>query len=493
MDAWPRHPVIYEIDTWPWLHALSQVHGSALDLGTVPDGEWDRLAACGFDAVWLMGVWERSPAGLAVDQQDDSLVASWHAVLADLQPDDVVGSPYCVRDYRVDSRLGGDDGLAVARAALGQRGLRLVLDFVPNHVAPDHPWVSERPELLVAGTPDDLRDDPRSFIAVGGRVFANGRDPFFPAWRDVVQLNAFAPELRAAAAATVASIADRCDGVRCDMAMLVTNDVFARTWGARAGPRPDTELWPAVIDAVRQAHPDFRFIAEVYWDLEATLQDQGFDHCYDKRLYDRLLHDDAESVRMHLLADEAYQTKLVRFLENHDEPRLASLVEPAAARAFAVAAATLPGARLVHQGQEEGRVVHTPVFFARWPPEDPVPGVVAFYRRLWEVVADPTFRHGHWELCERSGWEGDDTYRNLLAWCWDGGNRWLVVVNLSATTSRARVQAPWADLVDDTCRLVDDTNDVVYERSGRDLHDGLFVELRPWSWHLWRVEPEVRG
>ncbi len=131
-------------------------------------------------------------------------------------------------------------------------------------------------------------------------MLANGRDPYFPAWPDVVQLNAFSPDLRGAVIETLGSIAAQCDGVRCDMAMLMMNDVFERTWGERAGPRPDADYWPTVIPAVRVAHPGFVFMAEAYWDLEWALQQQGFDYCYDKRLYDRLVHEGAEAVHGHL-------------------------------------------------------------------------------------------------------------------------------------------------------------------------------------------------
>jgi hypothetical protein len=102
-----------------------------------------------------------------------------------------------------------------------------------------------------------------------------------------VQLDAFSPTLREAVVETLGSIAAQCDGVRCDMAMLTMNDTFERTWGDRAGPRPDADCWPTVIPAVKDAHPGFVFIAEAYWDLEWALQQQGFDYCYDKRCYDR--------------------------------------------------------------------------------------------------------------------------------------------------------------------------------------------------------------
>src|SRR3954449_4519292 len=320
----PPRPTVYEIDTAVWLRRLAGDRDRALSLDEVPGSEWDALAALPVDAVWLMGVWERSPAGLEIARTDPELDAGNRAALPDLRDEDVIGSPYCVRDYAVDARFGGPDALTAARAALAARGLGLILDYVPNHVAPDHPWTATRPDVFVRGGEDELREHPEAFLRTAAGVLAKGRDPYFAPWPDVVQLDAFAPALRAAAAETLIAIAGQCDGVRCDMAMLMCNDIFARTWGQRAGARPAEEYWPALIGRVRAVHPDLLFIAEAYWGMEWTLQQQGFDLCYDKRLYDRLAHESAESVRGHLEADPAYQERLLRFIENHDEPRAAA-------------------------------------------------------------------------------------------------------------------------------------------------------------------------
>ena len=202
---------MHEIFAWVWLADLERIAGRPLTLADVPDDVWDDVTRPGIDAVWLMGVWERSPVGAAIARSEPSMVESQRAALGDVTDSDVVGSAYCVRDYVVDQRLGGDEGLAVARAALAARGVRLVLDFVPNHVAPDHPWVASRPELFVRGSRDDLRRDPASFFEVGEHVFARGRDPYFPAWPEVLQLDASSADLRAAAAELVVGLTERCD------------------------------------------------------------------------------------------------------------------------------------------------------------------------------------------------------------------------------------------------------------------------------------------
>ncbi len=380
MLGWPRRPIIYEINTLAWLQELSRRERKPVTLGTVPTQEWDALASYGFDAVWLMGVWERSPAGIRIANGNTGLQAEFGRVLSDYQSEDNVGSAYCVRRYVVDDQLGGPNGLATARKKLADRGMRLILDFVPNHVAPDHPWIMDHPQYFIQGTADDLAAKPGEFFKAGSAVLAHGRDPYFPPWPDVAQLNAFSPALRQAALSTVLAIADQCDGMRCDMAMLMMNPIFERTWGSRAGQKPGREYWVELIRAVRERHPKVLFVAEAYWDLEWELQQQGFNYCYDKRLYDRLEHGPAEQVRLHLCADLAYQEKLVRFIENHDEPRAAATFGYQKARAVAVTFATVPGAKLFHEGQFEGYRVRLPVFLRRRPEEVPDRNLRVFYK-----------------------------------------------------------------------------------------------------------------
>ncbi|MGH7259029.1 MAG: hypothetical protein ACREIM_11660 [Nitrospiraceae bacterium] len=252
--AWPSDPLIYEINTCLWLGELSRRYRRPITLKDVPEQEWDAVAQLRIDAVWFMGVWERSPLGLAIVRSNRGLMADLVRALPDLTEQDLGGSPYCVRRYVVDAAFGGPTGLAEARMQLAWRGLQLMLDFVPNHVAPDHPWVGEHPEYFMPGDRGDLERDPASFMERNGRVYACGRDPYFPAWSDVLQLNAFDPGLRRAAIDTVLRIADQCDGVRCDMAMLLINSIFERTWAKRAGPKPHTEYWTDLIPVVHTSH-----------------------------------------------------------------------------------------------------------------------------------------------------------------------------------------------------------------------------------------------
>ena len=485
----PAHPAIYEINTWPWLDELSREYGRILTLDDVPDLHWDAIADLGINILWLMGVWERSPAGVRIVMQNKGIMADLRRTLPDFSPADLVGSPYCVRNYRVDRRLGGPEALATVRRKLAKRNIRLILDFVPNHVAPDHPWITEHPEYLIQGDRKDLRNDPGSFLEADDHIFARGRDPHYPAWPDVVQLNAFHPEMRRAMTGTILEIAGQCDGIRCDMAMLVMNPVFSQTWRERAGRPPLGEYWPGMIQATRHKHPYFIFIAEAYWNLEWQLQQQGFDFCYDKRLYDRLEHGNAESVRLHLCAERSYQDKLVRFIENHDESRAAAAFSPQRERAAAIAAATIPGARLFHEGQFEGRKVRLPVFLGRRPAESPNMDIHAFYLNLLKILGSNCLKNGEWQLCERTGWPDNASYESLVAWIWkDDRERYLIAVNLSYTEAQAQVKLPWDGLAGGLWRLNDLFTGDVYETDGDMLQQsGLYVDLPAWGFHVFSV------
>ncbi|HNY01234.1 MAG TPA: alpha-amylase family glycosyl hydrolase [Bacteroidales bacterium] len=491
MEHWKKNPVIYEINTAVWLGELSRQQGYPVTFDRVPEEVWDSLAWIPVDAVWFMGVWERSPAGIRISGSNPGNLQDFRQALPDFTPSDNIGSPYCVRNYIVDSQFGGNEALAVARKELARRGIRLLLDFVPNHVAHDHPWLDEDLSLFINGTGDDLAKDPASWVRLNGAILACGKDPNYPAWQDVLQLNAFHPVLRARMSYTLRQVAGMCDGLRCDMAMLLLNRIFALTWGEKAGREPLLEFWEELIPGVKRNHPGFLFIAEAYWDTEYDLQQLGFDYCYDKRLYDRLRHLDPGSIRDHLVADTQYQTKLVRFIENHDEPRHLEAFPSPVNRAAAMIFSTLPGARLFHEGQMEGRKTRVPVFLARRLEETPDLELREFYLKLLKTLRQPLFHDGTWRSRPCTGWSGNTTSDNLLAWSWsDGPDHALIVVNYSGMESQGHVPVDNESLEGQEWNLRDPVHGDLFRRKGDEIAGpGLYVLLGPWKFHFLLFTP----
>ena len=495
MSDLPPHPVVYEINTWAWLSDMSQGAGQAVTLGNVPQAELERLVDYGFDAVWLMGVWQRSPRSRRIAQEHLGLRAEYRRALQDYTPQDVVGSPYAIQRYRVDPALGGDEQLAILRERLRQLGLYLILDFVPNHLAVDHIWVTDHPERFVQGSQADLSQAPDSYFGTHDRVFAHGRDPYFPGWTDTVQLDYRLPDTRRAMSDVLLALGERCDGVRCDMAMLVTRDVFLRTWGGEFDP-PGAEFWPGAIAGVKAAYPGFLVLAEVYWDLEYELQQMGFDHTYDKRLYDRLLGDNPALVREHLqLASLEYQRHLVRFIENHDEQRAVEAFGSQRSQAVATAVLTLPGLRLIHEGQMVGRRLKLPVQLGRRPVEPSEPGMESFYRQLLAALGHPAFHRGLWHFAQtREAWPGNPSHGNFVAHCWALGEECrLVVTNLASGRSQCFLPLDGLNLAGRTWQLTDLLSGVQYIRRGDDLlARGLYLDIPGYGYHLFQLHPTER-
>jgi hypothetical protein len=488
----PRYPSLYQINTRVRLSEIAAELGRPATLDDVTDAELDGLAADGFDLVWLLGVWQTGDAARAISRTHPALREEYTRVLPAWTDDDVTGSCFAVREYHVHRDFGGDAALARLRGRMRARGLRLVLDFVPNHVAPDHPWVSAHPEYFVAGREQDALGQPQNWGHVDGRVLAYGRDPYFDGWSDTLQLNYAEPALQAAMTAELRRIARQCDGVRCDMAMLLLPEVFARTWGRMA-----PAFWPQAIEAVRQDVPGFLFVAEVYWDLEWTLQQQGFDYAYDKRLYDRLAHGDAAGARAHLAAGLDYQGRLARFLENHDEPRAAATFAPDAHRAAAVITFLSPGLRFFHQGQREGRRVRIPVQLRRGPTEAEDPRLRSFYERLLSCLRDPVLRDGDWQLLDcLPAWDGNPSHEAFVAFAWAGSGpaRRLVAVNYANHRSQCWIRPPWSDLPGADVRLTDLMGPDVYDRPGAQLASrGLYLDMPAWGHHVFDFETRSGG
>ena len=240
------NPSLYQINTRVWLQELGSALGRPATLDDVPDASLDQIAADGFDWVWLLGVWQtgdgRAP-GLAdparvaagVSRAPPRLHRRRRLRLA-------LRHPRVRRAPRLRRR--GRARRAFARR-LADRGVRLMLDFVPNHTALDHPWARAHPEFFIPGGEDDLAREPQNYVrrrhrtaaSASSRTAATRTSRAGPTPSSSTTGTAGSGE---AMPATLAGHRRQCDGVRCDMAMLVLPDVIARTWGDRARPADGT-------------------------------------------------------------------------------------------------------------------------------------------------------------------------------------------------------------------------------------------------------------
>ncbi len=490
------HRSLYEINTRVVLRELGTQLGRKAAFDDIPDAYLDAIAAKGFDYVWMLGVWTTGPMGREVSRTQSDWREGYRQDLADFTDDDICGSPFAIRKYEAHPDFGGEAALARLRQRLKSRGIGLFLDFVPNHVALDHPWVDEHPEFLMAGTEEALQREPQNYIrrktASGDRIFAHGRDPYFPGWADTIQLDYRHPGLRTAMAGIIADLATRCDGLRCDMAMLELPEQVARIWGQYSPQGHTVEpFWAKAIRAVKSVRPDFLFMAEVYWDLEWPLMGEGFDFTYDKRLYDGVRDRDVRAIRGHFCADAHFQAKSARFLENHDEPRALAVWPGPEYESAAILTYLIPGLRFFHEGQFEGRTHRANNHLSRRLNESANGEIAAFYNRLMPVVDRPIFRTGTFALvgCNPAWW-GNDSCEQFIAWSWcaPGMNPILVVVNFSDRWGQCYAREFHEHLPHAMLRFTDLTGTAVYDRDGSDIGArGLYLDMPPWGYHVFEI------
>jgi len=486
------HPHLYEISTWAWLESLSAKLGRTVKLGDVPNSEWEALAQRGFDIIWLMGVWQRSPEArrLALANPDNPPV--YDRALPGWKPGDVIASPYSVAAYVPDPRIGTWKDMDSVRAKLHARGMALFLDFVGNHTALDHAWTSRHPDFYVQATQAQYTKSPEDFQAIdspsGTHFIALGRDPYFPPWRDCAQLNHFNPAMRAAQIAELQTIASHCDGVRCDMAMLHLSDIFERIWAPFLhGAKPMAhEFWADVHAQV----PNLILLAEAYWGTERRLLDLGFSFAYDKTFYDSVRDMDAPQVHAALSAGLDYQNQLARFLENHDEHRAVEVFGKDRMACVATLMGTAPGMRFYHEGELEGASIYLPITLRMAAPRPPDAAVSSLFEKLLRLTNEEVFHHGAWNLLSVAP-DCDDSCGNLIAYEWRSETAWkIIAVNLAGRPSQGRIQFAGGQLSAPEYVFYDELNEVRYLRGIEDLRSpGLFVRRDGFAAHLFDVSP----
>lgn len=479
-----RYPTLYQVNSRTWTHQFQT------DLDGIPDGELDRLADLGIDWLYLLMAWQCGEAGRQVSLSHQEWFNDTRELKKNLTDDDIWGSGFAVTGYIIDRRLGKPGALSRLRNRLHKRGMLLMLDFVPNHVGLDHPWVIEHPEFFIHGDPEKLSREPQNYIRLetvhNSMILAHGRDPNFSGWPDTLQLNYGDQKLQEAMIAELMKISEVCDGVRCDMAMLLEPEVFKRTWEIDSKP-----FWPEAIHAVKEHHPNFVFMAEVYWDMEWQMQQAGFDYTYDKRLYDRLLQFDVEGIRKHFWAEYGFQEKLVRFLENHDEARVVSLLSPEKHKAAAVICFLCPGLRFLHMGQLDGFEHKISVHLGSGLKEEGSREIRDFYGRLLAILKLPLFGQGRWQLLDTlPAWDDNTSNLNFIAFFWSDGTRQaLVIVNYSDHVSQCAVRLPLNHVDSELVRVHDLLNGYSADRKTEDLiNEGFFLNRNAWEYNVFQID-----
>lgn len=480
---WQRFPTMIELSARPWLFELSKKLGRTITISTIPDSELDAFHSQGIRTIYLMGVWSLGQYGLDRDRTDPDQLRWYSQVLPGYTQDDIIGSPFAITTFTCNPSIGSDADLGRLRERLHARGMTLILDFVPNHTAVDAVWMKTNPQYYVHAAPS-LKPpyDPERYLTSG---IAFGRDPYSGAWKDTAQLNYWNPDLRKAMTDVLMKIATLADGVRCDMAMLMLNSIFAQTWGSDLNPSqyrpPTTEFWTDAIRAVNARYPNFVFLAETYWDgTPAALRNTGYQFLYDKDgLYNLMVDGHLDRLRSYITRQDF--SYMAHFVENHDEDRaLAKYGSPARANAAAVIAMTLPGMRFYFHGQFVGKAHKLDVHLRRSADEAPLPAVRNFYDHLLAITDHPVFHEGNWRYIPCN--DVDGTSWRLMAWAWSNGkDKRVVVINYSDGQGVARVKL--ADAVGSGLATIHELfSDSSYQRSAPEMREpGLVVVLPAWS------------
>jgi hypothetical protein len=422
-----RSPILFEVNTRCWLRELSERAGRPITLSDVPDSELERWRVLGFTHIWLMGVWQigNGPREVALRHWRET----WSKEIPSNEAD-VHGSPFAIREYAIDSRLGEPITLLLLKERFAQFGLRLILDFVPNHLGLD----SSEPLRYPARFVQSSTPAPGTFgckTKFGKRHFVHGRDPYFHPWTDTIQFDYRVAETQQMMAAVGQTISMFGNGLRCDMAMLLLPDIFEETWKhfpAIGAHRTISNFWRAAIPAIRQLHPHVDLIAEAYWDREQELQDLGFDFTYNKKVYDFITRGQFAELSAFLIhCSPQYLRRSVHFLENHDEPRAAATLPLALHKAAALLILSLPGMTLLHDGQLEGRKAFAHIQLSKRAPEPADSELAFFYEDLLRTLQTTAIRRGKSEVLTSVGGV------IAIAWSVNSAETDVTVINLQNT------------------------------------------------------------
>ena len=487
---------IYEINTRIWLRELSNKYRKKITLGNIPEEEILFMRELGFDTLWLMGVWLSSKKSREAALSNQKLWDELNAALPQLELEEISCSPYAIAGYEVDSFLGNNREMLELKKRLNSHGIKLILDFVPNHVALDHPWVHAYPEYFIRATRQELQNHPELFFSADNKaVLAYGKDPYFPSWADVVQLNYYNPSTRKAIQEELLRVASLCDGVRCDMAMLILKRVQKQIWGERVFgsgkfTEPESEFWQESIGYIKKSYPEFIFIAEVYWGLEYELMNLGFNYVYDKTFYDFLEYSDIEKLKGNLTEQNETAGKKLKFIENHDENRAIAVFGREKSKAAAFLLAVSPGAHLFHQGQIEGFKNKLPIYLKESLGEKSDEGIIEFYKNILVTSKNISLNMFAWESTVIfPAWKENETYKNCIAlFNKNQYGYYLAVANYSDSQSQCYTRFDITTIQAKELIFKDLLSQSEYVRGKEDIIlKGLYLDMHKYGYHLFRI------
>lgn len=423
---WMPTTVLLAKSTYVWLEQLSRKHGWHIHrLDHVPDEELALIQRRGINALWLIGVWERSAASESIKK-----LCGNH---------DAVASAYSLHGYRIAADLGGDEAYRNLRGRALAHGIRLASDMVPNHMGIDSNWVIEHPNWFM-GRDDcpypsyrfegpDLSRDGRVEIKIddhyyeqtdaavvfrrrdrwtgGVRYIYHGNDGTSFPWNDTAQIDYLNAEAREQVIQTILHVARLFPIIRFDAAMTLAKRHFQRLWYPIAGTGGGIpsraeysltreqfdaamphEFWREVVDRVAQEVPGTLLLAEAFWLMEGYfVRTLGMHRVYNSAFMHMLRDEDNAKYRSVIKNtiefDPDILKRYVNFMSNPDE-RTAIDQFGDGDKCFGVAAvmATLPGLPMFGHGQIEGFTEKYGMEF-RHPRmrEEPVPWLVARHER----------------------------------------------------------------------------------------------------------------
>ena len=477
-----RHPILYEISTRPWLYELSRKYEKPISkLKDIPLEEFDNLKENGIDIIWMMGVWKLGEYGLEFDKK-----LNYSKVFPSWTKEDVIGSPYAIVEYTCNPEIGTNEDLIWLRKQINSRDMKLMLDFVPNHSAIDAPEAKANPKLYIRA-PKGVKN-PNRYTGSG---FAFGSYPNHAPWKDVIQWNYWEEETRKLMKKNLMTVLSYADGVRCDVAGLILNDVIERGWRKELNywgyKRPNNEFWEYAFTEVKLKYPNAILLAEAYDKKEIeALYKLGFNYCYNKDLLNKLMDSSSSELKNYLKnKTEKDWGHLATFVENHDEDRIVyNMGNIDKAKTAGALAATLGGMIFINHGQWSGYRNKLEVHLRKGENELENYEIKTFYEKLMQIIQDPAFTSSNYYYINNiKGVKKDDYIAYIRE---EGESHYLVVVNYSDSYGCGDVPIyNIEENLDVSLREV--LHDVEYIRNGYYARNkGLIVCLNPWETQIFK-------